>query len=69
MHQMGSLPIQALLVAAEPTLITTQTAHDVRVYTKTSGMYVAHVQHARSNLRAHRRTTTIFLDISDSRAE
>jgi hypothetical protein len=52
------LPIQMLLVFAEPTLMTTHRAHDVRLYTKTKGMYVAHVQHTRSHFRAHRRTTS-----------
>jgi hypothetical protein len=53
------VPIQLLFLLALPIHTTTQTAHDVRLYTKASGKYVAKVQQQRSTLRAHLRAVAI----------
>jgi hypothetical protein len=55
------VPIQALLVLTLPILTTTHTAHDVKLYTKAKGKYVANVQQQRSALRAHLRADAIAL--------
>jgi len=50
------VPIQALLVSEAPIRTMTHAAQLVNPYTKPKGMYLTVVQHARSTLRAQRRT-------------